>query len=273
MTLNIASSIEISATKSDGVTELTDDQLYRYARHLLLPEIDYSGQLRLLNSSALIIGLGGLGGPAALYLAASGVGHLICCDDDTVDNSNLQRQVHYDVDSVGRKKTTCTLERLRKINPQNTVSAIDHRMSSQELQEQIRSVDIVIDCSDNFPTRYTLNEICVREQKPLVIGSAVGFTGQVLLVNSKIESNACLACVFPEQESAEPVPSHSCAENGVFSPLVGVIGSLQAGIAINTLLGINNNQMQKLTIVNLADFTIRQVKIMREPACRVCNFG
>lgn len=272
MTHDSASSTDTSAEKSDQLTELTDDHLDRYARHLLLPEIDYSGQLRLLNSSALIIGLGGLGGPAALYLAASGIGHLICCDDDTVDTSNLQRQVLYDIDSVGRKKTTCAMERLRKVNPHNIVSAIDHRMSREELQDKVRSVDIVIDCSDNFPTRYALNEVCIREQKPLVIGTALRFTGQVLLVNPRVEAHACLACLFPEPESPEFTP-HSCTENGVFSPLVGVIGSLQASLAINTLLGINDRQVQKLTLVDLADFTIRQVNITRDPQCRVCNRG
>lgn len=249
---------------------LTDSELRRYARHVVLPEIDCAGQVRLLGSRALVVGLGGLGSPAALYLAASGVGSLIICDDDAVDLSNLQRQVLYDTAHIGRKKTECAAERLNQFNPQLEVTTIDKRLAYTETREVMDNVDIVIDCSDNFATRFTLNALSIELHKPLVMGAAVGFTGQVMLVAPNLGYSPCLRCLYPEETEGD-TPQLSCSENGIFAPLVGVVGALQASIAVNTLLGNANRLAGKLTLINLAEGMMRQVTATRDPNCPVCN--
>lgn len=196
---------------------LTANELNRYARHVVLPEIDCVGQTRLLDSHALIVGLGGLGSPAALYLAASGVGSLTICDNDVVDVSNLQRQVLYDTAHVGREKTECAAERLRQLNPQLEIATINQRLAYADAHDVIAKVDIVVDCSDNFATRFILNALSIALHKPLVMGAAVGFTGQVMLIAPNLGYSPCLRCLYPE-ETEGGTSQLSCLENGILHP-------------------------------------------------------
>lgn len=249
---------------------LTDLELRRYARQVVLPEIDFAGQARLLDSRVLIVGLGGLGSPVALYLAASGIGSLALCDHDVVEESNLQRQVLYDHTHLGRKKTVCASERLRLLNPQLEITPLDKRLGHADARDAMVAADIVIDCSDNFATRYSLNALSVELKKPLVMGAAVGFTGQVMLIAPAVSHSPCLNCVYPE-ETAGDASQLSCVDNGIFAPLVGVVGTLQASIAINTLLGYADTQAGKLTVINLAAGSMRQITITQDPHCPTCN--
>lgn len=248
---------------------MNDDQLLRYGRHILLEEIDIKGQQRLLNANALIIGLGGLGSPAALYLAASGVGKLTLCDHDIVDFSNLQRQIIHRTVSVGQSKVSSARNTLLEINPEVEYVALQQRVDESHLLELISQSDIVLDCSDNFATRYAVNHACIALRKPLVSGSAIQFHGQISVFDFQREDSPCYSCLYPEESKAAEL---RCATTGVFAPLVGIIGSLQAAEALKLLIGIPSGLHSKLLSINALDMHIMQTRFTRDSDCPACHF-
>jgi len=246
---------------------MDDQQLLRYGRHILLSEIGIAGQQHLLDATALIIGLGGLGSPAALYLAASGVGQLTLCDHDTVDFSNLQRQIIHRTSSVGQLKVASAQAALRDINPEIECIALPVRADAAQLDELVAGADVVLDCSDNFATRYAVNRACLEQRKPLVSGAAIQFDGQVSVFDFRRESVPCYNCLFPEDSQAAEL---RCATTGVFAPLVGIIGSLQAAEALKLLMGIDRGLSGKLLTVNALDMHIMRSTLNKDPACSAC---
>ncbi|HEX5364824.1 MAG TPA: HesA/MoeB/ThiF family protein [Gallionella sp.] len=247
---------------------MNDQQLQRYGRHILLNEIGIEGQQRLLDAQALIIGLGGLGSPAALYLASSGVGRLTLCDHDTVDFSNLQRQIIHRTSTVGQPKVVSARAVLNDINPEVECIALPLRVDETQLRELVAQADVVLDCSDNFATRYAINRACMAERKPLVSGAAIQFDGQVAVFDHRRPEAACYNCLFPEDSQAAEL---RCATTGVFAPLVGMIGSLQAAEALKLLMGIERGLSGKLLTLDALDMRIQRCNLSRDPACRVCS--
>jgi molybdopterin/thiamine biosynthesis adenylyltransferase len=247
---------------------MNDHQLLRYSRHILLEEIGIGGQQRLLDANALIIGLGGLGSPAALYLGASGVGKLTLCDHDEVDFSNLQRQIIHRTSTVGQAKVTSACNTLHDINPDIECVAIPLRADETRLYELITQADVVIDCSDNFETRYAINRICLSLRKPLVSGAAVQFHGQISVYDFRKENSPCYNCLFPEDLVSAEL---RCATTGVFAPLVGIIGSMQAAEALKLLMGIDKGLSGRLINLNALDMNILQTRSTRDPSCTVCS--
>lgn len=247
---------------------MNDQQLLRYSRHILLEEIGIEGQKRLLGSHALIIGVGGLGSPAALYLAASGVGRLTLCDHDTVDFSNLQRQIIHRTGMVGQPKVVSAQSTLHEINPEVECVALPIRADEARLNELIALADIVLDCSDNFATRYAVNRACLAQRKPLVSGAAIQFHGQVAVFDYRRDGAPCYNCLFPEDSEAEEL---RCATTGVFAPLVGIIGTLQAAEALKLLIGIDRGLSGKLLSVNALDMNVLRSSLSKDPACCACG--
>ncbi len=246
---------------------MNDEQLLRYSRHILLPQIDAEGQLKLLNSRVLLIGLGGLGSPVAMYLATAGIGHLVISDFDTVELSNLQRQLLHGSRDIGRSKAESAADTLRILNPDVKLTVFKRRLENNLLHEQIQLADLVIDASDNFTTRYALNEACVKASTPLVSGAAIRMEGQVALFPNNKPDSPCYRCLYRDEEEMQ----ESCSENGVLAPLVGVIGSLQAAEAIKALLGIGSTLDGRLLLVDLMNMEFRTVKLRQDPQCPVCK--
>lgn len=247
---------------------MNDQQLLRYSRHILLEEIGIEGQECLLDSHVLMIGMGGLGSPAAMYLAASGVGRLTLCDHDTVDFSNLQRQVIHRTGMVGQHKVVSAQTTLHEINPEVECIALSLRADAAKLNELIADADLVLDCSDNFATRYAVNRACQAQRKPLVSGAAIQFHGQVAVFDFRREDTPCYNCLFPEDSEAEEL---RCATTGVFAPLVGIIGSMQAAEALKLLIGMDRGLSGKLLSVNALDMNILRSSLSKDPACRICG--
>lgn len=247
---------------------MTDDELLRYSRHLLLPEIGVEGQQRLLAAHALVVGVGGLGSPAAIYLAAAGVGTLTLCDADAVDLTNLQRQIAHRTAAVGRPKVDSARATLNALNPGITVHAVAERLAGEALAARVAAADVVLDCSDNFATRDALNRACRAARRPLVSGAAIGFEGQVAVFDARDAQAPCYACLFSEG-GAEEAPR--CAEAGVFAPLTGVIGALQASEALKLLSGMGSGLSGRLLRVDLRDMRLRTAALARDPACPVCG--
>jgi molybdopterin/thiamine biosynthesis adenylyltransferase len=247
---------------------MKDQQLLRYSRHILLPEIGIEGQEKLHGSHALIIGAGGLGSPAALFLAASGVGTLTLCDNDTVDLTNLQRQIMHRTASIGMNKVDSARAALAEINPEVHVNNLKERVESARMHELVAQADVILDCSDNFATRYALNRACVQLKKPLVSGAAIRFTGQVSVFDLRQESSPCYHCLYPENTESEDT---RCAEMGVFAPLVGIIGSLQAAEALKLLLGIGTTLCGRLLLMDALHSGLRTIKLSRDVNCPVCK--
>jgi molybdopterin/thiamine biosynthesis adenylyltransferase/rhodanese-related sulfurtransferase len=246
---------------------LAPDELLRYARHLTLPEIGLAGQQKLAAARVLLVGVGGLGSPAALYLAAAGVGTLGIVDNDVVDLSNLQRQVLHDTPAVGEAKTLSAARRLAALNPHVRVIPFAERLTSANAQQIVRSFDLVIDGSDNFPTRYLVNDACVFERKPLVYGSILRFEGQLSLFGTP--GGPCYRCLFSEPPPAELVPS--CADAGVVGVLPGIIGTLQALEAIKWIVGIGDSAAGRLLLFDALALRFREIAVRRDPACVVCG--
>jgi molybdopterin/thiamine biosynthesis adenylyltransferase len=246
---------------------MNDQQLLRYSRHILLPEIGVEGQQKLLDAHALIIGAGGLGCPAALYLAASGVGTLTLCDGDTVDLTNLQRQILHRTSSIGLSKTVSAQATLAEINPEVRIIALNERANAVRLLELVAQADVVLDCSDNFATRYALNRACVQLKKPLVSGAATRFDGQVTVFDQRHAHSPCYHCLYPEQTEADET---RCAVMGVFAPLVGIIGSLQAAEALKLLLETGVSLCGKLLVLDALHMELRTVKLFKDKDCPVC---
>jgi molybdopterin/thiamine biosynthesis adenylyltransferase len=245
---------------------LNDEQLLRYSRQIMLPNVDVAGQERLLTARVLLVGIGGLGAPVAMYLAASGVGHLVLADDDSVELSNLQRQIIHDNDSLGMTKVASAAKRLSRLNPEIAISTIDHRPSRDEFYEQIRLADAVVDATDNFETRFLLNEICVQEHTPLISGAAIRTEGQVAVFLPG-DDQPCYRCLYHEGPEVE----ETCSENGVLSPLVGIIGSIQAMETVKVLLAIGKTLTGRLLVLDALEMEWRTIKLKKDPACPVCS--
>lgn len=247
--------------------ELTHEQILRYSRHLLMPEVGLQGQLKLKNSSALVIGTGGLGAPVALYLAAAGVGRIGLVDYDVVDSSNLQRQVIHGTSTVGRLKVESARDRLQDLNPDIQIDAYNEPFTSENALRIAKEYDIIIDGTDNFPTRYLTNDVSVFLGRPNVYGSIFRFDGQVSVFYAK--EGPCYRCLFPEPPPPGLVPS--CAEGGVLGVLPAVIGSLQATEALKLLLGIGDPLIGRLLLYNALDMSFDFIKLKKNPNCRVCG--
>jgi len=247
---------------------MNDNQLLRYSRHILLPQVEYAGQEKLTQSHALIVGAGGLGSPVALYLAASGLGTLTICDFDNVDLTNLQRQIIHNTASVGVNKALSAQHTIREINPEVEVKTVQKKSTQTEMAALINAADVVIDCSDNSKTRYTLNRICFAQKKPLVSGAAVRFEGQVTVFDFRSKASPCYHCLFPDAGVGQEL---RCADNGVFSPLVGMVGTMQAAEALKCLMGIGESLQGRLMMIDALTAESRTVKFARDPACKVCG--
>ena len=250
---------------------MNDNQLLRYSRHILLPQIAYEGQEKLAQSHALIVGAGGLGSPVALYLGAGGVGKLTICDFDTVELTNLQRQVIHSTRALGVNKALSAQQSLAAINPEITVVPIQQKSTEEAFAAFARDADVVIDCTDNFRTRYALNRICVQLKKPLVSGAAIGFEGQVTVFDMRHDDSPCYHCLFPDSGAEDGVGEMRCAENGVFAPLVGMIGTTQAAEAMKLLLGIGHSLQGRLLLLDVLGMDWRSIKLSRDPSCKVCG--
>ncbi len=252
---------------------MNDLQLLRYSRHILLPQIAYEGQERLAGSHALIVGAGGLGSPVALYLGAGGVGKLTICDFDKVELTNLQRQVIHGTQSLGINKAVSAQQALAAINPEVAVVPVTKKSSLEEFAELARTADVVIDCSDNFATRYALNRVCVELKKPLVSGAAIGFEGQISVFDMRHADSPCYHCLFPDSAAEDGVGEMRCAEFGVFAPLVGMIGTAQAAEAMKLLLGIGETLQGRLLLLDVLAMEWRSIRLKKDPECRVCGIG
>jgi molybdopterin/thiamine biosynthesis adenylyltransferase len=247
---------------------VNDAQLLRYSRHILLPQIGVEGQERLIKARALIVGAGGLGSPAAYYLASAGVGTLALADGDTVDLTNLQRQILHRVEAIGRPKAESGRDTLASINPECRVEALVERLAGDRLDEEVGRADVVLDCSDNFATRHAINRACVKCRKPLVSGAAIRFDGQVAVFDSRRANAPCYHCLFPEAEDAEEV---RCATMGVLAPLTGIIGAVQAAEALKLLIGCGESLAGRLLLLDGLAMEWRSIAVPRDPACAVCS--
>ena len=251
----------------DELPPLTRDEYRRYGRHLSLAEIGVTGQRRLKASSALVVGAGGLGSPAGLYLAAAGVGRLTVCDFDVVDASNLQRQVLFTTADLGRPKAQAAAEHLRALNPCIEVAAVGERIGEENVERLVAAHDLVVDGSDNFSTRYLVNDACVLARRPYVYGSIFRFEGQASVFGHA--GGPCYRCLFPEPPPEGLVPN--CAQAGVLGALAGLVGSIQAGEALKILAGTGETLAGRLLLIDLAGASFREVRLRRDPACPVCG--
>lgn len=245
---------------------MNDEQLLRYSRQIMLPQVDALGQQKLLDSTALIVGMGGLGSPIAMYLAAAGVGHLILADFDKVDLTNLQRQIIHGTDDIGKPKVDSAFETLQQINPEITVTRFTQQLDADNLNDLVPQVDIVIDGCDNFATRFAVNHACVKHHKPLVSGAAIRFEGQVSVFPNNGKDFPCYQCLYKDEGEEE----QTCSENGVLAPIVGLVGSIQAIEAIKTLLNIGERLHGKLMLIDGLSMDIRTLKLKQDPSCPVC---
>lgn len=247
---------------------MDDHQLLRYSRHILLPEIGIEGQQRLLDAHALLIGAGGLGSPAAMYLAAAGIGTLTLCDGDSVDLTNLQRQIVHREAAVGEKKVDSARATLLGLNPGIRINAVAERVSGDRLQALVDAADVVLDGCDNFETRHAVNRACVRAGKPLVSGAGIRFDGQLAVFDLRRADSPCYACLFPEGGEMEEM---RCAVMGVFAPLVGIIGAMQAAEALKLVTGAGEAMTGRLLLLDALTMDLRTVSLGRDPACAVCG--
>ena len=247
---------------------MNDDQLLRYSRHILLTEMGIEGQEKLLAAHALVIGAGGLGSPAAMYLASGGVGRITLADGDSVDLTNLQRQILHTTAAVGRAKAYSGKDTLAELNPEIEVAAIPERLEGERLARIVASADIVLDCSDNFATRHAVNRACVKYRKPLVSGAGVRFDGQVSVFDLRQGDAPCYNCLFPEDTETEET---RCAVMGVFAPLTGIIGAVQAAETLKLLAGAGESLNGRLLLFDCLRTEWRSIRLTKDPACKVCG--
>ncbi len=247
---------------------MNDNQLLRYSRHILLTEMGIEGQEKLLAAHALVIGAGGLGSPAAMYLASGGVGRITLADGDSVDLTNLQRQILHTTAAVGRAKAYSGKDTLAEINPEVEVAAIPERLEGERLARIVASADIVLDCSDNFATRHAVNRACVKYRKPLVSGASVRFDGQVSVFDLRQGEAPCYNCLFPEDTETEET---RCAVMGVFAPLTGIIGAVQAAETLKLLAGAGESLNGRLLLFDCLRMEWRSIRLTKDPACKVCS--
>lgn len=246
---------------------MDDQQLLRYSRHILLPEIDVDGQQALLAGKALIVGLGGLGSPVALYLAAAGVGELHLADDDAVDLSNLQRQIAHGHGDIGRSKVDSAADAVKRLNPDCGVTAYPQRLEGERLAEAVAAVDVVVDASDNFATRFALNHACFHARVPLVSGAAIRGEGQVSVYDFRRDDSPCYRCLYHDGDDS----ALNCSESGVLSPLVGVVGSLQATEVLKCLSGAGDTLCGRLLVIDAFAMEFRTLGLSADPHCPVCS--
>lgn len=246
---------------------MNDSQLLRYSRHILLDEIGIEGQQKLLNAHVLVVGAGGLGSPAALYLASAGVGKITLVDDDHVDATNLQRQIAHRVSSIGRLKAESIAQTIADINPDTSVSVVSKRGDAALFDALVAKADLVLDCTDNFTTRHLINRYAVAHKTPLVSGAAIRFDGQVSVYDCRDTTAPCYACLFPETEVFEET---SCATLGIFAPIVGIVGSVQACEALKLLMQIGHSLSGRLLMLDGRAMQWTQIEIQKNPDCSVC---
>ncbi|MSQ49482.1 MAG: molybdopterin-synthase adenylyltransferase MoeB [Betaproteobacteria bacterium] len=249
---------------------MNDQQLLRYSRHILLDEIGIEGQERLRATHALVVGAGGLGCPAGLYLAASGIGKLTLADPDQIDLTNLQRQILYRTDSIGSPKVVAARAALQALNPEVEIFALEKKLQGKDFPDLVAAVDVVLDCSDNFATRHALNRACVQLKKPLVSGAAIRFDAQVAVFDLRKPDAPCYACLYPEDGEIEEV---QCSSMGVFAPLTGVVGALQAMEAAKLLIGAGETLNGRLLLLDAKRSEWRTVRVKKDPVCAVCNYA
>lgn len=253
--------------EGEGLMEFTDEQIHRYSRHIILPEVGGKGQKKLLSSSVFIVGAGGLGCPVGYYLAAAGVGSLGIVDNDDVELSNLQRQIAHSVNTLGKPKVESVKKTFEALNPDVHVKAMKERITRDNIMDLIRDYDVVVDGSDNFPTRYLINDACVMLGKPLVSGAILRFEGQVSTILP--HDGHCYRCLFEEPPPPGLVPS--CQEAGVLGVMPGVVGALQATEVLKILLDVGRPLKNELLIYNALSLEFRKVKVPRNPECPVCG--
>ena len=247
--------------------ELNDNQLLRYSRHILLPEIGVDGQTRIADATVLVVGAGGLGCPVALYLGAAGVGRLLLADGDTVDLTNLQRQIGHATASIGTNKADSLARSVRAVNPEIDVQPLCKALSGDALRNAVAAADLVVDASDNFATRHAVNRACVALNKPLVSGAAIGFSGQLAVFDAGNAASPCYNCLFPDQTTE---PEVRCAEAGVIAPLVGIIGAMQALEALKYLARAGEPLTGRLLLWDGLQADARVMRVPRDRACPVC---
>jgi molybdopterin/thiamine biosynthesis adenylyltransferase len=247
---------------------MDDRQLLRYSRQILLPQIGIEGQQKLLASRVLIIGMGGLGSPVAMYLAASGVGHLTLVDHDTVELTNLQRQIVHTTQTLGTPKVESAQNMLAALNPEVHIDTVNHKLDAAELAGAVRGADVVVDASDNFATRFAVNRACVAEKRPLVSGAAVRLEGQVSVFRPDLPEGPCYACLYRDTSAEE---GDLCSQFGVLAPVVGIIGSIQATETIKVLLGLGEMLAGRLLLLDATTMEWRTIKVRKDPACLVCG--
>ena len=248
---------------------LSDDELLRYSRQILMPKFDIAGQEKLKAARVLVIGAGGLGCPVALYLGAAGVGELTLVDDDDIELANLQRQIGFEQGQLAQSKAEALADRVRRINPMISVNAMNQRLEGEALTRQVTGVSLVVDCSDNFNTRFALNRACLAARVPLISGAAIRGEGQLSVFDSRLESSPCYHCLYPEQGNEDL----TCSEAGVIAPLVGMIGSAQAMEAIKVLSGVGRPLVGRLLILDAWEMQWREMKLARDPECPACASG
>jgi adenylyltransferase/sulfurtransferase len=246
---------------------VNDDQLLRYSRQIMLPEVDVAGQEKLLDATVLIVGLGGLGSPAALYMATAGIGRLILSDDDDVDLSNLQRQIVHREETIGSTKVESAASTLRGINPDVTLEQIPERLTGDALAEAVARSTVVVDATDNFSSRYDMNEACVAHGVPLVSGAAIRWEGQVAVFDPRDPDSPCYRCLYSEGDDE----ALNCSENGVIAPLVGIIGTCQAMEAIKLITGVGDTLTGHVLYLDAKRMEWRKLRLPRNPDCRTCS--
>ena len=246
---------------------LSDEELLRYSRQILMPRFDIAGQERLKSARVLVVGAGGLGCPVGLYLGAAGVGQLSLVDDDNIELANLQRQIGFEQNQLGESKAESLAGRIRRINPLVSVTALNQRLGGEELARQVEEASLVVDCSDNFNTRFALNRACVAAKVPLVSGAAIRGEGQLSVYDSRQQSSPCYHCLYPEQGNEDL----TCSQAGVIAPLVGMIGSAQAMEAIKVISGVGTPLVGRLLILDAWEMQWREMKLVRDPSCPVCS--
>lgn len=246
---------------------LSDEELLRYSRQILMPRFDIAGQEALKSARVLVIGAGGLGCPVALYLGAAGVGHLTLVDDDEIELANLQRQIGFEQNQLGESKAESLSDRVRRINPLVSVTAINDRLSGDALKRQVEESSLVLDCSDNFATRFALNRACVAARIPLVSGAAIRGEGQLSVYDRRVEDSPCYHCLYPEQGNEDL----TCSQAGVIAPLVGMIGAAQAMEAIKVISGAGKPLIGRLLVLDAWQMQWREMKLARDPECPVCS--
>jgi len=246
---------------------MQDEQLLRFSRQIMLPEMDVAGQQRLIDATVLIVGMGGLGCPAAMYLAAAGVGHLIIADDDVVEITNLQRQIAHSQARIGEAKVISAQQTLLGLNPDLKITALQKRLEGAALSEAVQAADLVVDACDNFSTRFAINRSCIEHGKPLVSGAAIRMEGQIAVFDSRIAESPCYQCLYSEGDDEDA----SCSQNGVMAPLVGIIGAVQAMEAIKLLCGIGKSLTGRLLLLDATSLEWREMRLPRDASCKACG--